>query len=150
MTFRFFTFLFFVSITCFGQNPNYDKALADSLGADDYGMKTYTFVILKTGPANITDKDSLDWMFRGHFANIGRMVDAGKLVVAGPYGENDRKYRGLFILDVGSTEEAMEWMSEDPTIKHGVFEVEMTPWYGSAALPMYLDYHKMIEKTSVE
>jgi len=32
-------------------NPNYDKALADSLGADDYGMKSYVFVILKSGPA---------------------------------------------------------------------------------------------------
>jgi len=27
----------------------YNKALADSLGADEYGMKMYTLVILKTG-----------------------------------------------------------------------------------------------------
>ena len=30
-------------------NPMYDKPLADSLGGDDYGMKMYTFVILKNG-----------------------------------------------------------------------------------------------------
>ena len=31
------------------ENATYDKALADSLGGDDYGMKMYTFVILKNG-----------------------------------------------------------------------------------------------------
>ncbi|MBN2395104.1 MAG: hypothetical protein JXC36_01425, partial [Candidatus Atribacteria bacterium] len=30
-------------------NPNYDKSLADKLGGDDYGMKSYFLVILKTG-----------------------------------------------------------------------------------------------------
>ncbi len=30
-------------------NPNYDEALAKKLGADDYGMKQYVLVILKTG-----------------------------------------------------------------------------------------------------
>jgi uncharacterized protein len=28
-------------------NPNYDKELAEKLGADDYGMKSYFFVISK-------------------------------------------------------------------------------------------------------
>ena len=28
-------------------NPKYDKALAESLGGDDYGMKMYVLVILK-------------------------------------------------------------------------------------------------------
>lgn len=27
-------------------NPNYDEALAEKLGADDYGMKSYFFVVL--------------------------------------------------------------------------------------------------------
>lgn len=34
-------------------NSNYNKALADSSGADDYGMKMYVLVILKSG----TNKD---------------------------------------------------------------------------------------------
>ena len=38
-------------------NPEYDKALADSLGADDNGMKSYVLVILRTGPAVIEDKE---------------------------------------------------------------------------------------------
>ena len=35
---------------------SFDQKLADSLGADQYGMKPYVIVILKTGKANITDK----------------------------------------------------------------------------------------------
>ncbi len=30
-------------------NPKYDKILADKLGGDEYGMKSYFLVILKTG-----------------------------------------------------------------------------------------------------
>ncbi|MBP6402143.1 MAG: hypothetical protein KA492_06385, partial [Bacteroidia bacterium] len=43
----------------------YDKALADSLGADEYGMKQYTFVILKTGTNTTESKESTDSLFRG-------------------------------------------------------------------------------------
>jgi hypothetical protein len=46
-------------------NPKYDKALADSLGADDYGMKMYVLVILKTGPVQVTDKAKRDSLFMG-------------------------------------------------------------------------------------
>jgi len=46
-------------------NPKYDKALADSLGGDDYGMKMYVLVILKTGPNKIENKMKVDSLFRG-------------------------------------------------------------------------------------
>jgi len=35
-------------------NPKFDQALATKLGADDYGMKMYVLVMLKTGTATIT------------------------------------------------------------------------------------------------
>jgi uncharacterized protein len=47
-------------------NPNYDKVLADSLGANDYGMKAYVLVILKTGSNTILSKASTDSLFSGH------------------------------------------------------------------------------------
>lgn len=120
-------------------NPNYDEQLAKELNADDFGIKSYVFVILKTGPAKIEDKAVLDSCFAGHFANINKLVEEKKLVVAGPYGTNDNNYRGLFILNVASKEEAQELMKGDPTISMGIFEVEMYDWYGSAALPVYLE-----------
>jgi len=50
----------------------YNKQLADSLGADDYGMKIYVLVILKTGKAKIEDKQKADSLFLGHLQNIKR------------------------------------------------------------------------------
>lgn len=140
----------FLLLACSGiaQNTEYDPELAKKLGGDDHGMKNYIFVILKTGPANITDEDSLKTLFQGHFDNINKLAESGKLVVAGPFGNNQREYRGMFILDVASPEEANALLQDDPTVAQGIFEIEMTPWYGSAALPTYFENHKKIEKVA--
>jgi len=128
------------------ENPKYDKLLADSLGGDDYGMKSYILVILKTGPNKIEDKHILDSLFKGHMENIGRLASNGKLIVAGPLGKNDKTYRGIFIFNVKSMEEANALLKTDPTINDGVLEAELFKWYGSAALPTYLPNHEKIEK----
>lgn len=124
----------------------YDKSLADSLGADKYGMKSYVLVILKTGTNNTTDKEKLQDLFKGHMENINRLADAGKLVIAGPFGKNALSYRGIFILNVKTAEEAKVLLATDPAIKEKVLDVEILEWYGSAALPVYLKVHKRIEK----
>jgi uncharacterized protein len=127
-------------------NPKYDKVLADSLGADKYGMKSYIFVILKTGSNTTKNKDTLNGLFRGHMANINRLAESGKLVVAGPFMKNDKSYRGLFILNTKTIAEANELLSTDPAIKAKLFETEVFEWYGSAALPMYLPFHEKTEE----
>lgn len=119
-------------------NPNYDEALAIKLGADDYGMKSYIFVMLKTGTNESTDKSARDSCFAGHMNNIGRLVEEGKLIVAGPLGKNENGYRGIFILDVPTLEEAQELMQTDPAIHAQYLQPELFMWYGSAALPEYL------------
>ncbi len=81
-----FTFLLLTTtITAMTQNnnPNYDAKLAKTLGADDYGMKKYILVILKTGTNTTTDKVITDSLFTGHMDNIRRLVDLNKLIVAG-------------------------------------------------------------------
>lgn len=128
------------------ENPNYDKALAEKLGGDEYGMKNYVFAILKTGPAKVEDKEERNRLFRGHMDNINRLADQGKLVVAGPFGKNDKNYRGLFILNVATVEEAKTLVDTDPAVKAGMFEVELILWYGSAALGEYINTHEKIEK----
>jgi len=128
-------------------NSRYNKTLADSLGADNYGMKMYTLVILKSGKMEAKDKTEKDSLFRGHMANIGRLATAGKLVVAGPMKQNDKNYRGIFILNVATTEEANRLLETDPAIKAGLLDAEVYGWYGSAALPLYLKYHEEVKKT---
>ena len=70
------------SLTGQDLNPGYDSTLARKLGADDYGMKTYVLVILKTGSKEIKDQVLRDSLFAGHFKNIYKMADEGKLAVA--------------------------------------------------------------------
>jgi uncharacterized protein YciI len=147
-----FLFLFFIlAIPSKAQTPNnkYNKTLADSLGADDYGMKKYVLVILKTGSNKMEDKQKIDSLFRGHMGNINRLATAGKLVVAGPFSKNDKAYRGIFILNVKTIEEANGLLDSDPAIKAKLLEAESFIWYGSAALPMYLPNHEKVEKLKI-
>ncbi len=120
-------------------NPNYDQELATKLGADDYGMKNFVFVMLKTGTNESTDQVLRDSCFAGHMTNINRLVKENKLIVAGPIAKNEKSYRGIFILDVPTLEEAQILLETDPAIKAKFLEPELYAWYGSAALSEYLE-----------
>lgn len=126
----------------------YDPELARDFGADDYGMKRYVLVILKTGSQVIEDKALRDSLFAGHMQNISRLADEGKLIVAGPLSANESNYRGIFILDTDSFELANEWLQTDPVISEKVLDADLYKWYGAAALPSYLEVQEKITKTS--
>lgn len=149
MKFILFLSLFLLTFRGFSQDPPpvFDQALADRLGADEFGMKHYVLVLLKTGKTEIHDKALRDSLFKGHMDNITRLSDLGQLVVAGPFSKNDQAYRGLFILNVTSFEEAGKLLQPDPTISNGLFEPLYFDWYGSAALPEYLGIHRKIQKS---
>ncbi len=140
--------LMFVVSMAHGQEPGFDQELANSLGADDYGMKSYSFVILKKGSVVITDEQEKQKLMRGHLDNISRLAAEGKLIVAGPFGKNDLNYRGLFILTTPSSKEALALLKTDPAIAAGVFDIDVLPWYGAAALGTYLETQKKITKTN--
>lgn len=127
-------------------NPKYDKAIADSMGGDDYGMKMYVLVMLKSGSNTTAGKATIDSLFKGHMLNINRLAGLGKLTVAGPFKKNDKNYRGLFILNVKTLEEANQLLATDPAIAAKLLDAELFQWYGSAALPLYLPYHERLEK----
>lgn len=134
-----FALLITVSIAAQKTNPKYDAELAKQVGADDYGMKSYIFVILKTGSNTSQDKDLKNKAFSGHMDNINRLVENKKMIVAGPMQKNDKTYRGIFILDVPTIEEAKKLLQTDPAIKEKYLEPELYVWYGSAALSTYLE-----------
>ena len=125
----------------------YDPDLAKRLGADERGMRSYVLCILKTGPRDAEIKgDERTKIFEGHFANIGRLADEGKLAVAGPFGKNERAYRGLYIFAVSTIEEAEALVQLDPAVKAGIFVPELTPWYASAGMMAVNETHKRIQK----
>jgi len=127
-------------------NPDYDSTLARKLGGDERGMKMYVLVILKSGPNNVQDSIKRAQLFAGHFENINKLAGFKKLIVAGPLDKNEKSYRGIFILDVPTIDEAKVLLDGDPTIKEKIFEPEYYHWYGSAALPEYLEADRKIRK----
>ena len=130
------------------QSSGYDSVLAKKLGADDYGMKQYVIAFLKSGPEKIKDSAARMEIQMAHLKNITRLADEGKLVIAGPFMDN-QPLRGIFIFNVTSVEEAKKLTETDPAIKAGVLSMELHPWYGSAALMQVVSIHKQLQKKSV-
>lgn len=126
----------------------YDETLANKVGADEYGMKNYVFCILKTGSNTTVTADEKKKLFEGHMANINRLAKEGKLAVAGPFMKNERNYRGIFIFNCKTVEEAQKLVATDPAVEAKIFDVELTPWYGSAALLLTPELHDKVAKKS--
>ena len=103
-------------------------------------------VILKTGSNTKENQQTTDSLFAGHMKNIGRLAAEGKLVVSGPIKKNEKNYRGIFIFNVQTTEEANALLETDPAVHAKLLDAELYQWYGSAALPAYLPYHERISK----
>jgi len=141
------TFLLLMS-TGHAQNNKYDSALARKTGADEYGMKHYVVAFLKEGSVKITDTAKRAQLMQAHLKNIGRMAKEGSLVIAGPFLDNSA-FAGIYIFNVSTVEEARKLTSTDPAVKAGVFDMELHPWYGSAALMQVTPLHYTIQKTSI-
>ena len=123
----------------------YDGELAARVEADDFGMRGYVLVVLKTGPTRLPDGPERDEMFRGHFANMKRLSEEGKLVLAGPFDGVDG-WRGLFIFAVKDIEEARRLAATDPVLAKGEMVAEFHKYYGSAALVLVREMHEKVAK----
>ena len=142
--------LLITSANCYAQSKNsqYDADLAKKLGADQYGMKTYVMAFLKAGPNRLKDSTARAALQMAHLKNIMRLAAEGKLIVAGPFMD-DQPIKGIFIFNVSTIEEAKALTETDPAIKAGSLVMELHPWYGSAALMQVVEIHKKLEKKSV-
>ena len=126
--------------------PLFDAELAKKTGADDHGMRRYVLVILRTGPTRVNDAEERKAMFAGHMANIQRLSKEGKLALAGPFGDKDGDWRGLFVFAVGSIDEAKALVATDPVIIKGEMVAEYHRWYGSAANMLIGELHDKVAK----
>lgn len=140
--------LIFGGILASSAQGQYDKALAKKLGADDYGMRKYVMAFLLRGDrvAEYTPEQRQE-IQAGHMANISKMADMGKLIVAGPFFGND-DLRGIYIFDVQTLEEAKTLTETDPAIQAGVLKMDLKEWYGSAALMMLPELYPKVTKQS--
>ena len=124
----------------------YDQKLADSLGADERGMKMYVLAILRTGSKSEVSQAQRDSLMKGHFGFINSMAEKGLLVIAGPLEKNDQQFRGIYVFNVATVEEARRMAEADPSIRSGFFALELFGFYGSAALPKLVPIHQKIQR----
>ena len=127
--------------------PQYDAALAQRVGADDMGMRPFVLVVLKSSPTPLPKGPERDEMFRGHFANMNRLAEAGQLAFAGPLDGVDG-WRGIFVLAVPDIEQARALVATDPVVAKGEMVPEFHKLYGSAALMLVNEAHAKVAKRS--
>ena len=121
--------IFFVCFVLFGLNAIGQKDSTNKNPGEK--IRQFWLVVLKTGPRDkeITDSVERKKLFTGHFANMEKLHKEGVLKIAGPFGKNDLTWRGLFILDCKTKEEAATYVQTDPTVAAGVFIFDVVPWF---------------------
>lgn len=103
-------------------------------GPGGYEMTTYYVAFLYRGP-NWTPQqtDETKKIQQEHLANIRRMADSGKLVLAGPFTD-DGDIRGIFVFQGVSAEEAQQLAANDPAVKAGRLRIELHPWFAAKGI----------------
>ncbi len=96
---------------------------------EGYDLKKYYFVMLTKGDKRDEnmDQQKLQELQNAHLANIDRLAEEGRILVAGPFID-DKDWRGLFIFDAKSKEEVEELLKTDPMISAGWLATDIRPW----------------------
>jgi len=114
--------------------PTPSPAPAASPGAAQ--LVTYQFGLLRKGPKWTPEQtEETKRTQEGHLANITRLADEGKLVVAGPLdAAAGSDLRGVFIFKVASIEEAKALTATDPAVKAGRLVIDLHSFLGTSGL----------------
>lgn len=76
--------------------------------------------------SNWTNKEEA--IVERHFANLKRLLEDGKLVLAGKTDGLDVKTFGIVIFEADSEEEAKSVLLSDPAVAEGIMEAELFPY----------------------
>ena len=106
---------------------------------DERGMRIYYMGFLTRGPAWTPEvTDATRALQQAHLANITRLAEDGRLLIAGPFAydesDADQSLRGIFIFDTETRAEAEELARTDPAVQAGRLALRIVPWYGPYGL----------------
>jgi len=93
-------------------------------------MESVYFGFLKKGPNRKEgdgDTPEIKKLQDAHIANIVRLANMKKVVMAGPFGD-DGELRGIFVFRVASMKEAQDLAATDPMIKIDRLRIDLHPW----------------------
>jgi len=106
---------------------------------DERGMRIYYVGFLTRGPAWTPEvTDATRALQEAHLANIERLAEDGRLLIAGPFvydeSDVDQTLRGIYIFDTETRAEAEELARTDPAVQAGRLALRIVPWYGPYGL----------------
>ncbi|MEJ2194777.1 MAG: YciI family protein [Ignavibacteriaceae bacterium] len=129
---RWITFTLFIFISS-GASLNSIFAQNES-NEPSYEMTTYYMAFLKKGPKwSPKETEETNKVQAAHLANIQKLVDEGKMILAGPFLD-EWEVRGIFVYKVDSMEEAIELTKQDPAVIAGRLSLELHPWYSAKGI----------------
>src|ERR1700730_2196656 len=106
-------------------------ARAPETGPGGFEMTTYYVGFLYRGPKWTPEQTpETESLQKAHPANIMKMAQEGKLLVAGPFTDGG-DLRGLYVFRVGSMAEAQALAETDPAVKAGRLRLEFHPWFAA-------------------
>lgn len=103
------------------------------------GIQLYYMGFLIQSPDRRSIPDSLAQAAgHGHMENIGRLLETGQLMLAGPFDDSEAPFgqtlAGIFILQAENKPEAEALLATDPAVQAGLFSFEVVPWYGPSGI----------------
>ena len=126
----FLVLLMAIAAFTFAQKENKtesDGSMSVKIGDSTFVIKQYFFVMLSDGPNRSQDSLTAEKIQAAHLKNISRLAQMGKLLVAGPFGD-DGKWKGIFIFNCKTKEEVEELVKTDPAVAAGRLSYELHPW----------------------
>lgn len=93
-------------------------------------MVTVYLGLLRRGPRAAEGDErphELEQLQEAHLANISRMHESGKLLIAGPCTD-DGDLRGVYVFKTESLAEAEALAQSDPSVQAGRLRFEFHPW----------------------
>lgn len=100
-----------------------------SADAGEFG--SLYLVLLKAGDsADKIDDVGLAELQKQHLAHLTKLTEAGNILVAGPFDEqDDDTLRGLCLYRAADKEEVRKLAEADPAVKAGRIQVEVQRWW---------------------
>ena len=96
-----------------------------------YEMGTFYLCLLVKGPKfNPAETPQNASWGSGHIKHMLGLIESGRVVIAGPFTDDDR-IRGVLVTTAASADEARALAEGDPAVKAGHFAVEVLQWYAA-------------------
>jgi len=118
--------IIFTAFTQKSSSTNSFKPLTDTTPV--YEMKQYWLVFLYSGGVRSQDSIAAAKIQQAHMKNIERLAAEGKIIMAGPMGDNGN-LRGIFIMDGKDSTEIAGHIKVDSAIVTGRLRFEIHPWW---------------------